>query len=204
MLVLEANGNLVLYKHDPVTMVQGEAVWATGISVGRAVSLTVGLGWWRIFALVADITSDRNVYSDQFGTEYKHESGGDFAPFKMRVGDDGIIRITNREGRAAWVSSPVGATDPGPSTRTPGSPRNWDEPAADMPAAVWRPPPPPTYGSYGHGRYGYGTYPPPYGFSPSSPTAPVYTPPRTVSEPAGPLPAGKSCRACHNVLNVRQ
>lgn len=193
VLVLQRTANLALYQHDPVTGQLGQEVWATNTNAGVAVSLTVGYGSWRIFALA--VPWPKSIYSDEYGTEYSSEGGSELWPFKMQVGDDGMVRVVNREGRVAWVSSPSQGNEPSPSTDTSSPPVDLDDSGLEeMPGLAWSPPPSPGYGPNGNGGYGYGTYPPSYGFSPPPPMAPVYSPPPLMAgTPAGPPTGGRLC-----------
>lgn len=153
VLVLEADGNLVLYRHDAVTGELGEATWSTGTGVGTAVSLTLQGSLWRLWAEKSGGGLER-FESPDFGTEDENALGYEDRPFFLRIGGDGVLRIFNNNDQVAWTASMAPASPPPP-------------------------PPPPPSGVYGSPSGGYYGYPPPPAYSSpggvyGSPTPGVY------------------------------
>ncbi len=119
-LVLERDSDLAVYDYgteagDSWTLV---SAIVTGALFGRAQEHQLTLdaeGNWYInySALGRDVSS--SIYGISMG-EYR---GSDKAPFRLTLGDDGIVRLLNREDQVAWLSSLPAPPQPPPSPPSP-------------------------------------------------------------------------------------
>lgn len=129
--------SLALYEYDNGSatswaFVQTLASFDTGARPAVDVSLSLDEegSWWLFFVGVGKAPKASWSYGV---TDYEYTGTGN-APYRLTVGDDCIVRLTNRNGQVAWLLSnkPV----PEPRRSPPPSPLPPTRPPA--------PPPPPS------------------------------------------------------------
>ncbi len=121
---LQSDGNLVLYREDnngegngysngnqgqQLRAVPAVRVWGTNLSEGFSgvswapLSFALDLeGTWHVEALYDSMYYTTGSWS--VGVSYSGNAGYMNAPYRLLVGDDGIARLVNKDGREAWVS----------------------------------------------------------------------------------------------------
>lgn len=79
-------------------------------------------GSWSIYKYGG--AGEGTLESHQFGITMEEHRGIDKRPFRLTVGDDGLVRVTNREDQVTWVSS----LTPAPSSTLSPAPSSSDNP----------------------------------------------------------------------------
>ncbi len=126
VLILYGYGNLTLYdSRTSGTTGVGTPIWSTDTSLysdefaeltGSTLYVDVD-GTWSIVIL-----EWYDVYpSSWYGVSYPENAGAANGPYKLLVGDDGVVRLVNKYGRPSWASAPQ--LSPPPSPLPPPSPQ---------------------------------------------------------------------------------
>lgn len=123
-LELQIDGNLVLYREEHSSEGNNNAhanqqlqlpassavrVWGTNLSEGFSgviwtpLSFALDLeGTWHVEALYGSLYYTTGSWS--VGVSYSANAGYMNAPYRLLVGDDGVVRLVNKDGGEAWVS----------------------------------------------------------------------------------------------------
>ncbi len=138
VLVLHTNSNMVIYRTagSNATEQPTEVVWSADTAFGNdARSLLLYRdGSWAI-ATARGLVSMFERF-DRVGVYYKNNANYELAPFMLRLGNDGTVRLVNRLGHVAWSSQMLEAQPPSPPSDA-AAPPNFPPPRICNPGSVY-------------------------------------------------------------------